>query len=214
MIVTDGDAPRGRGADEMGRGEQHHPRLGALQPMAGHAQRNRLTEAVTLGLAVLVALAVVACGAQAPSGGPAASGPAVSPGQAIFQNGVDANGVPIPRSVSQNGGGMMGGGTTGSGMMSGSIMNRACANCHGRDGHGRTTSQFTAPDITYANLTDPKGMLMPDGTRGPVYTDAGIEKAVTQGIDPTGSHLQRPMPQWQLTNQDWSDLLAYMKTLR
>ncbi len=43
-----------------------------------------------------------------------------------------------------------------------------------------TTSQFTAPDITYANLTDPKGMLMPDGTRGPVYTDAGIEKAVTQ----------------------------------
>ena len=37
---------------------------------------------------------------------------------------------------------------------------------------------------------------------------------VTQGLDATGSHLQWPMPQWQLTNQEWSDLLACMKTLQ
>ena len=213
MIVADAGGSRGQNCRDMGRRERHHG-LEGLRPMARHAQGNRLVAAVMLGLAVLVASAMVACGAQAPSGGPVGSESTVSPGQAIFQNGVDANGVPIPRTVSQNGGGMMGGGTPGSGMMSGSMMNKACANCHGRDGHGRATSQFTAPDITYANLTDPKGMLMPDGTRGPVYTDAGIEKAVTQGIDPTGSHLQWPMPRWQLTNQEWSDLLAYLKTLR
>ena len=144
--------------------------------MVCHSQRNRLAAAVMLDLAVLVALVVIACGAQAPSGGSAGSAPAVSPGQAIFKNGVDANGVPIPRTVSQNGGGMMGGGTPGSGMMGGSMMKRACADCHGRDGRGRATSLYTAPDIAYTNLTDPKGMLMPDGTRGSVYTDAGIEK--------------------------------------
>ena len=31
---------------------------------------------------------------------------------------------------------------------------------------------------------------MPDGTRGPTYTDAGIKTAVTQGIDPEGSRLE------------------------
>lgn len=101
---------------------------------------------------------------------------------------------------------MMGGGA---GMMAGS----GCATCHGSDGHGRATMMFTAPDITYANLTDRQGMLMPDGTRGPTYTDATIHRAVTTGIDPEGSHLDWPMPQWQLTSEEWTSLLAYLKTL-
>jgi mono/diheme cytochrome c family protein len=96
------------------------------------------------------------------------------------------------------GGGMMGGG---------------CADCHGTDGRGRTLPSFIAPDITYANLADPRGMLAPDGTRGPTYTDAGIHEAVTQGIDPTGAHLASPMPQWQLTDQEWAALLDFLKTL-
>ena len=37
-------------------------------------------------------------------------------------------------------------------------------------------------------------MLMPDGTRGPTYTDATIMKAVTRGLDPEGSRLEAPMP--------------------
>jgi mono/diheme cytochrome c family protein len=100
---------------------------------------------------------------------------------------------------------MMGGG----GMMAG-----GCATCHGADGHGRTTPTFTSPNVTYGNLTDPQGMLMPDGTRGPTYSDAGIMKAVTQGLDPEGSHLAAPMPRWQLTISEWTDLLAYLKTLK
>ncbi len=49
--------------------------------------------------------------------------------------------------------------------------------------------------------------------RGPTHTDAGIMKAVTQGLDPAGSRLEAPMPQWQLTVSAWGDLLAYLKTL-
>jgi cytochrome c oxidase subunit II len=133
----------------------------------------------------------------------------VSRGEAIFQAGVDANGVAIPRTVTQGGGGMMGGGMMGGGMMGG-----GCASCHGAGGQGRTTPFFEAPNISYSNLTDPQGMLMPDGKRGPVYTDVGIRTAVTQGIDPEGSHLEWPMPQWQLGTGEWGDLLAYLKTLR
>jgi mono/diheme cytochrome c family protein len=126
-------------------------------------------------------------------------------GESIYRTGA-FDGRSIPRASSS--GGMMGGGMTGGGMMS-----DGCANCHGVDGHGRSAPTFTAPNITYANLTDPQGMVAPDGSRGPTYTDAGIRKAVTQGIDPTGAQLAAPMPQWQLTDQEWADLLAYLKTL-
>jgi mono/diheme cytochrome c family protein len=99
-------------------------------------------------------------------------------------------------------------------MMGGGMMVAGCATCHGPDGHGRTTPMFSSPNITYSNLTDPQGMLQPDGTRGPSYTDARLRTAVTQGLDPEGSHLQSPMPQWQLTSGQWGDLLAYLKTLK
>jgi mono/diheme cytochrome c family protein len=126
-------------------------------------------------------------------------------GEAIYRTGA-FEGKPIPRTGTS--GGMMGGSGMGGGMMA-----AGCASCHGLDGRGRVTQTFTAPDITYANLTDPAGMLQPDGSRGPTYTDATLRKAVTQGIDPEGSKLAQPMPQWQLTDQEWTALLAYLKTL-
>lgn len=116
-------------------------------------------------------------------------------GERIFRYGLDSAGDPIPRS-----GGMM-------------MMSSGCAGCHGRDGRGRTTRMYAAPDITYGNLTDPQGMLDPDGTRGPVFTDAAIRTAVTEGLDPEGDHLSWPMPRWNLSDAQWGDLLAYLKTL-
>jgi cytochrome c oxidase subunit 2 len=166
--------------------------------------RSRRTDLTIAAVALIVAVAAVV-GALVVTSQRSTNGSPVSRGEAIFQSGTDANGNLIPRSSS--GGGMMGGGT----MMGGG---GGCANCHGSDGHGRTTATFTSPNITYGNLTDPRGMLMPDGSRGPAYTDASIETAVTQGIDPEGSQLEAPMPQWRLTGHEWSDLLAYLKTLR
>lgn len=116
-------------------------------------------------------------------------------GARIFQTGIDLDGRPIPYS-----GGMM--------------MRTGCAGCHGADGRGLRTPMFVSPDITYQNLTDPNGMVEPDGERGPTYTDELIRRAVTQGIDAEGKPLAWPMPRWRLSDQDWSDLLAYLKTLR
>jgi cytochrome c oxidase subunit II len=166
--------------------------------------RSRRTD-LTIAAVALIVAGVALVGALVVTSQRSTNASPVSRGEAIFQSGVDASGNLIPRSSS--GGGMMGG----SGMMGGG---GGCANCHGSDGHGRTTATFTSPNITYGNLTDPQGMLMPDGTRGPVYTDASIRTAVTQGIDPQGSRLEAPMPQWQLIGPEWSDLLAYLKTLK
>ena len=171
--------------------------------MAGSRRTNLVIVAVALAVAVLAAAMVVVLGSNRSVGrSPAARG------EAIFQAGVDANGNLIPRNGS--GGGMMGGG----GIIGGGMMRAGCATCHGSDGHGRSTPTFTSPNITYSNLTDPQGMLQPDGTRGPTYTDATLRTAVTQGLDPEGSRLESPMPQWQPTGPEWADLLAYLKTLK
>lgn len=162
---------------------------------------------VALGVAALATVAVLLIGTHSQTSSFTTGSSPVALGEAVFQSGLGPNGVPIPRTESHSGGGMMGGGM-------GQMMGGGCASCHGSDGHGLSTQQFTSPNITYSNLTDPKGMLMPDGTRGPAYSDATIRRAVTTGVDPTGSQLAWPMPQWQLTDQEWSGLLAYLKTLR
>jgi hypothetical protein len=131
-------------------------------------------------------------------GGPSGGSPTdpIALGERIFDTGIGTNGQPIPR-------------TGGHGMM----MTSGCASCHGYDGLGRVTMMFTTPNITYANLTDPSGMLEPDGSRGPTYTDDLIRRAVTQGLDADGSTLSTIMPRWQLGDLDWADLLLFLKTL-
>ncbi len=185
--------------------------------MASSRHTSLVIALVAIAVAVAAAVAVIAIGthrqASSSATGTSPSATGVSPlaiGEAVYQSGIGPDGRPIPRSASQGpgGGGMMGGG-----MMGGGMMQLSCASCHGTDGHGLTTQQFTSPDITYSNLTAPQGMLMPDGTRDVTYTDGSLRRAITTGIDPQGGHLEWPMPQWQLTDQEWTGLLAYLKTL-
>lgn len=140
-----------------------------------------------IGLAALVGVvALWAHGAQSLNGAAA--------GQRLYRTGIGSAGRPVSRI-----GGMM------------PMMSAGCAGCHGIDGHGRVTAMFAAPNITYANLTDLRGMLQPDGTRGPTYTDPLIQRAVVRGIDPQGQPLAWPMPRWDLSSRDWTNLLSYLK---
>jgi cytochrome c oxidase subunit 2 len=100
----------------------------------------------------------------------------------------------------------------GVGMMMG-MMTTSCAQCHGDDGRGRRTMMFTAPNITYRNLTDPQGMVEPDGERGHTYTDATIRRAITEGLDAEGEPLDSAMPRWRMDDHDLNDLIDYLKTL-
>jgi mono/diheme cytochrome c family protein len=65
-------------------------------------------------------------------------------------------------------------------------------------------------DVLTGKVKEPGGEKMDH----PAYTDATIKRAITQGLDPAGEPLDWTMPRWQLTDQDWTDLLAYLKTLR
>lgn len=126
---------------------------------------------------------------------------AVAAGRQIFRDGTDRAGKEIPRR-----------GGTGTMMMM--MGNRGCSSCHGTDGRGGSNPAVQAPDITYANLTDPKGMQEVDGSRGMVYTAPLLRRAITEGVGADGKLLSSEMPRWQLTKQQWSDLLAYLRTLR
>jgi mono/diheme cytochrome c family protein len=151
-----------------------------------------LVTALALLVIGSVGLAVLYAGVL-PLGGSSTGTPAER-GAWIFNTGTDPSGRAIPYS-------------------GGSMMRASCAGCHGADGRGLRTPMFVSPNITYRNLTDPAGMQEPDGERGMTYTDALIRRAVTEGIDAEGKSLAWPMPRWQLTDAEWSDLLAYLKTL-
>ena len=91
------------------------------------------------------------------------------------------------------------------------MMRLACVNCHGPEGHGGTVRMmmysFDVPNITWPVLTSPAE----DRT---AYTENSLKKAITTGIDPTGSQFEAPMPVWQMSDSDLSDLVAFIKTLK
>jgi Cytochrome c len=148
-----------------------------------------------VGATICVAL-LAGCAAGGGPSRPVPSSP-LAAGARVFQDGIGLDGSRIAR---------IGG-------VAMPMAGDGCAACHGTDGRGHATMMVAAPDITYGNLTDPAGMLETDGTRGPVYTDALIRRAVIAGVGADGDELDRTMPRWQLSEQAWTDLLAYLKTL-
>lgn len=125
-----------------------------------------------------------------------------SNGQRIYYTGTDANG-PIPRSVA-------GGGFMGTGMMGGV----ACVGCHGEDGRGGRIGMMSGtvdvPDIRYSTLTSERSE---EGTIVPAWTDVDIARAIRDGIEPDGQPLKAPMPRWDMTDADVTDVIAYLKEL-
>ncbi len=165
-------------------------------PRHSRSHRSRLWLAAG---AVILAVSVLAACSSGPSRSQTATNlDPVTAGRQIFQDETDRVGDRIAR-------------TGGTGMMM-PMMNAACASCHGTDGRGGSTPTAQAPDITYANLTDIRGMREVDGSRGHVYTDPLIRRAVIEGIGADGDSLSSAMPRWHLTDQEWTDLLAYLQT--
>jgi mono/diheme cytochrome c family protein len=95
-----------------------------------------------------------------------------------------------------------------------------CVACHGVEGRGGVPVMMgtaVPEDIRYPVLTTAEHREegeKKEEVDQPPYTDATLKQAVTQGIDPANKPLDWTMPRWQLTDDDWTDLLAYLKTLR
>ncbi len=122
-----------------------------------------------------------------------------SNGERIYFTGTSASGDP----VSHTGGNMH------MRMMGGS-----CATCHGSDRQGRRMMpEFwkMAPPLTRNALFESHDDGDAHGAHDR-YTDGTLQRAVFQGADPAGNFLDDNMPRWSMTDRDWKDLLAYLRS--
>jgi ABC-type branched-subunit amino acid transport system substrate-binding protein len=89
----------------------------------------------------------------------------------------------------------------------------ACANCHGFDGQGKPEGGVNPSNLTWESLTKPYGVSRVSGRSHPAYTERGLELAITRGVDPAGNKLQNIMPRYQVSREDLTDLILYLKRL-
>lgn len=89
----------------------------------------------------------------------------------------------------------------------------SCANCHGLDGRGKPEGGITPTDITWNNLTKPYAVASVSGRKHAPYTEALLERAITEGLDPSANALHTAMPKYKMAREDTADLIAYLKRL-
>jgi mono/diheme cytochrome c family protein len=132
---------------------------------------------------------------------PAASGDIANGEQIYFR----ATGL-AGNAITYSGGPPFGGMMMGGGMLT-------CATCHGPEGHGGNVMMrmqvIDAPPIDYPDLVS---MAQSDAGKSS-YTIEDFRNAVIQGKDVDGSDLDQDMPRWQMSDQDLTDLFAFLKTL-
>lgn len=88
-----------------------------------------------------------------------------------------------------------------------------CVTCHGGDGRGGLHGQeVVPPDIRWPTLR--QAAETASGRKRPAYADlAAVRRAVTEGLDAGGQVLQTVMPRYELSDQQWSALGAYLRAL-
>jgi ABC-type branched-subunit amino acid transport system substrate-binding protein len=93
----------------------------------------------------------------------------------------------------------------------GSTLN--CAGCHGLRGEGKTEGGVTAGNLTWSNLIRPYGHTHPSGRKHSAFNEKLFTRALVQGVDPAGNQLAKAMPRYEISPQDISDLIAYLKRI-
>ena len=130
--------------------------------------------------------------------------PDPSNGERIYFTGVSGRDGPV----------MYTGGPEFGGMMMGMMNSRlTCAACHGPEGRGGVHAMhmyvMKAPDIRYGALS-----AMPEMRgRDHPYDLNDFRAAVADGRHPDGERLKRDMPRWQMSDADFADLFAFVKSL-
>jgi len=128
-----------------------------------------------------------------------------SNGERIYLTGVSASGNPIN---ARGGDAAMG--------MHRQMHGSGCATCHGVEREGRRLMPrfwIKAPALTAGALfgdDDHKQDSSGHGDHGN-YDAVSLRRAITEGIDPAGEHLDQAMPQWSMNESDLNDLIAYLE---
>jgi ABC-type branched-subunit amino acid transport system substrate-binding protein len=88
----------------------------------------------------------------------------------------------------------------------------SCANCHGLRGEGTREGGLEPPPINWETLTQPHTSALTRRERG-AYNEATLARALTDALDPAGGHLHPAMPNYRMTREQMTDLIAYLKQL-
>jgi len=148
--------------------------------------------AVRLGAAVIVLWTAAVHGGQLT--------PAEERGKQLYQSGTSPAGSEVAALLGRDGA-----------EVSASLV--PCVNCHRSDGRGRAEGGIVPSDLRWAALTTPYGVVHPNGRHHPPYTQEFLERAITEGLDPSGNRLDWVMPRYRMRRGDLADLTAYLKKL-
>lgn len=88
-----------------------------------------------------------------------------------------------------------------------------CVNCHGYDGLGRPEGGVVPANVRWSHLTKNYGHVHEDGRRHGAFDEDSLVRLIVAGVDPSGNQLDKSMPAYQMSDDDMSDLLAYLRVL-
>jgi ABC-type branched-subunit amino acid transport system substrate-binding protein len=87
-----------------------------------------------------------------------------------------------------------------------------CANCHGMTGLGGKEGGLQPPPIAWDLLNLPRTSTF-SGQIRPGYDEDVLKRAIVSGIDSRGAVLHQAMPRYNMSDQQMSDLIAYLKVI-
>lgn len=88
-----------------------------------------------------------------------------------------------------------------------------CANCHGHDGLGRPEGGIEPTAVTWQYLTKPYGHRHRNGRAHGPFDEDSVIGAIAGGADPDGNALDPLMPRYDMDEQDFRALVAFLKRL-
>lgn len=150
-------------------------------------------------MSLRAALAVVCLAAIGTASGLEGLTPLEQRGRGIFRTGL-GGGPPIIARL----------GATGTTLPASSLV---CADCHGRAGRGSLEGGVVAPDIRWHVLSQPARQIGPNGRERPAYNLVTLRRAIAQGVDANERRLHVAMPNYQLADDDFAALTAYLQSL-
>jgi len=95
-------------------------------------------------------------------------------------------------------------------------MGGSCVNCHGPDGRGGFPVMMgteVPSDIRFSSLMTGEHDQGGEGAGGHRYTEEDIRRAITDGVEPDGEHLDPTMPRYDMGDEDLNDLIGFLKIL-
>jgi ABC-type branched-subunit amino acid transport system substrate-binding protein len=87
-----------------------------------------------------------------------------------------------------------------------------CGNCHGIAGLGGKEGGLQPPPIAWDLLNLPRTSTF-SGQIRPGYDEGALKRAIAKGIDSRGAALHQAMPRYKMSDQQMSDLIAYLKVI-